>query len=161
MLSSLNNKQSTISNSNAHWDKVFFFGESFGGIMFNIKIHHLGIATTNIPKAIEFIAGTHDIIEQTPIVMDPHQQVELCLLTTRERNQIELVSGETVKNLTSKGISYYHVCYEVDNIELTIDNLTKKSCILVRKPTPAILFYNRRVCFMYSPIGLIELLESK
>jgi methylmalonyl-CoA/ethylmalonyl-CoA epimerase len=69
----------------------------------------------------------------------------------------ELVSGEVVKNFNEKNTTYYHICYEVDDIYKTIEEMDG---ILVSPPKKAVLFNNRKVCFMMTNIGLIEFLEK-
>ena len=54
----------------------------------------------------------------------------------------------------------YHICYEVRDIEKTIEILKKRKYILTDNLKPAIAFGNRRVAFLLSrEAGLIELLE--
>ena len=80
------------------------------------------------------------------------------MIYTKDVN-IELVSGEMVKDLVKKKITYYHICYEVKNIQKSIDSF--KNSILISPPKEAILFNNKKVAFLYTPIGLIELLGEK
>ncbi len=80
-------------------------------------------------------------------------------MTLRDGTKFELVSGEIVANLVKKSMSYYHVCYEVDDIDSAIAQMEKNSCRIVSGPIEAALFDQRRVAFLYSPIGLVELLS--
>ena len=58
--------------------------------------------------------------------------------------------------------SPYHICYEVPDIEKTIDILKKRRFILTDGLKPAVAFDNRRVAFLLNRnTGLIELLEKK
>ena len=58
-----------------------------------------------------------------------------------------------------KNITYYHVCYEVENLEESIQTFDKS--IIISKPAEAVLFNNRRVAFIMTPIGIVELLEEE
>ena len=123
-----------------------------------MKFHHIGIATDNITKSFEFVKNSFDIIEFTDIIYDKNQNCSLQMIYTNDIN-IELVSGEMVKDIIKKRITYYHICYEVKNIKKAINNFDNS--ILVSPPKEAVLFDNRKVAFLYTPIGLVELLEEK
>jgi len=124
-----------------------------------MKFHHVGIASRNIQEDIEHISKIHRIVKQTPVIFDPEQNAELCLLTTDDGLNLELISGKAVETILKRKVSYYHLCYEVDNIDLTIQQLIDSGASLVSEPRPAILFNNRPVAFLYVSYGLIELLS--
>jgi methylmalonyl-CoA/ethylmalonyl-CoA epimerase len=121
--------------------------------------HHIGVAVANIEESIDsFCQSFSDMKIESDIVYDPHQKVRLVLLACGG-SMMELVEGETVSNMLKKGKTYYHICYEVENIKRTIDNLS--GIVMVKPPLPAVLFNGREVAFVYHNIlGLIELLES-
>ena len=55
----------------------------------------------------------------------------------------------------------YHTCYQVRDINLAVDELTKNNFIMTAKPAEAIAFNNKKVCFMFnSNIGMIDLVEE-
>jgi len=81
------------------------------------------------------------------------------LLNFVEKLEIQI---RKVKNFLKKGISIYHICFEVNNLEKYIENLTNNGCILISSLTPAILFKGRKVVFLVTSMGfLIELLEAE
>jgi methylmalonyl-CoA/ethylmalonyl-CoA epimerase len=123
-----------------------------------MKFHHIGIATNNIKKTFEFVKNNFNIIKFTDIIYDKNQNAHLQMIYTKDVN-IELVSGEIVKDLIKKKISYYHICYEVKDMQEAINNF--ENSILISPPKKAILFKNRKVAFLLTPIGLIELLEER
>jgi 3-oxoacyl-(acyl-carrier-protein) synthase len=125
-------------------------------------IHHIGIACENLPSVRDWVCSTHDIVRVTGPIFDPLQIASLCLLTTSFGVAIELVSGPIVESLVKHSTSYYHVCYQVEDISRALkDILVDRSCFVVVGPVKALLFENRLVCFVSTPIGLIELLEEK
>jgi methylmalonyl-CoA/ethylmalonyl-CoA epimerase len=124
-----------------------------GGFM---KFHHLGIATENLKQTLEWIKNTFEIKHISDIVFDKNQNASLVLIETKDM-VFELISGDIVKNLINKNITYYHICYEVKSIEKTVEKLNG---ILISPPKNAVLFNNKRVCFVMTNIGLIELLEE-
>mgnify|MGYP001176907328 CR=1 FL=1 len=125
-----------------------------------MKIHHVGIACLNIEEAIHDFKKHHSVLHQSEIVIDELQNAQLCMITSDAGIDFEFISGEQVNKLCKKGISYYHLCYEVDNIDLAIQNALNQDAVMISEPKPAVLFGNRRVAFMYFPYGLIELLEK-
>jgi len=126
-----------------------------------MKFHHVGIACSNIDEEISNVLKIHDVISQSQTVFDVEQNAELVLLTLSDGSNIELISGKQVANLVKKNISYYHICFEVDDINFEIDRLVGENALLISPPKPAILFDNRMVAFLNVCYGLIELLSAK
>ena len=124
-----------------------------------MRIHHIGIACKDLSLEIQKIQQIHDVESISNIVFDKNQNANLCLIKINNGISIELISGKQVENLIKKKISYYHLCYEVDDIEGEIKRLSNAGGILMSHPKPAILFENRKVAFLMLSYGIIELLE--
>lgn len=125
-----------------------------------MTIHHLGVACSNIEEALADFAKYHTIIKQSDIVYDALQNAYLCMVTTDLGIDFEFIAGDQVARLVKKGVSYYHICYQVDDIAKTIDNYVAQGAMLISDLKPAILFGGKRVAFLYLPYGLIELVEQ-
>lgn len=125
-----------------------------------MKFHHIGMACEDIKQALKHIKSIYDILSISDIYYDPIQDVQLCLIKTSNGINFELISGSKVVNFVQKRISYYHICYTVADLDEKIEELTKNGYILLSKPQPAILFNGRKVVFLASELGLIELLEG-
>jgi methylmalonyl-CoA/ethylmalonyl-CoA epimerase len=123
-----------------------------------MKFHHIGIATNNLEQSLLFVKENFKVLHHTDTIYDVQQDAYLIMITTKDLN-IELVSGNVVEGFISKKQSYYHVCYEVDDIERAIKSFSLS--VIATPPKEAILFNNRRVAFLLTPIGLIELLETE
>jgi len=123
-----------------------------------MKFHHIGIATRDIAKTTSWIKTQFEIKTISDKVYDKNQDATLQMIETKDVN-IELVSGNIVSKFISKSITYYHICYEVEDLNQAIKGFNNS--IVVSSPTEAILFDNRKVAFLMTPIGLVELLESK
>ncbi len=123
-----------------------------------MKFHHLGIATKDIEKTLQWIKKTYNIKNISDKIFDPIQNAHLVYIETNDID-IELVSGKVVEKLIKKSITYYHICYEVDNMQKAIDSFNNS--ILISKPKEAILFDNRKIAFLMTPMGLVELLERR
>jgi methylmalonyl-CoA/ethylmalonyl-CoA epimerase len=126
-----------------------------------MKFHHVGIACRDLAEEIRNISAIHEIIHQTPVVADKGQNAELVLLTLSDGTHLELISGKQVEGILKKNITYYHLCFEVDDIRAEIDRLEKQDAKLLSPPTPAPLFDNREVAFLHVSYGIIELLSQK
>ncbi len=125
-----------------------------------MKFHHIGVACKNIDEEISNISKIHNIIKQTPTVFDKEQNAELVMLTLADGTNIELISGKQVETLVKKNITYYHICFEVEDIDSEIERLIGENAFLISPPKPAVLFNNRKVAFLHVSYGLIELLNS-
>ena len=124
-----------------------------------MKFHHLGVACRNIREEVEIITKIHDVVNISSIVFDPLQKAELCIITTADGFSIELISGEQIEKLIKKRISYYHICFETNDINTEIERLVNLGAFLVSEPKPAILFDNNIVAFLQVSYGLIELVQ--
>ena len=128
-----------------------------------MKFHHVGIACRNIEEEIAntFLLSIR-LFEKSPTwFFDKEQNAELALLTLADGTRIELISGKQVETMLKKNISYYHLCFEVDDIDAEIDRLVNAGAFLIAEPKPAVLFNNRKVAFLNVSYGIIELLNSK
>ena len=125
-----------------------------------MKIHHIGIVCKNIEKAVRDYGKLFEIVEQSPIIYDDLQRAQLCMVKTNTGLDVEFISGEQVEGLLKQKISYYHLCYEVDDLEKSIEQFEANGALTVSAPKPAILFGGKRVAFLLTKIGLIEFVEE-
>ena len=102
----------------------------------------------------------HQIKDISPTVHDPNQNAEICLITLNDDSLIELVSGPVVEPIIQKGMSLYHLCYEVRDIEKTVKSWVEHGSFLLSPPKPAIVFNGKRVCFVMNKLGIFEFLEE-
>jgi methylmalonyl-CoA/ethylmalonyl-CoA epimerase len=130
-----------------------------------MKLHHYGFATKSIEKSLQaFKLLGYEVVSGK--IYDPLQGVEILFIKNGADHLIELVAPAQIENPVSKilsksGCSLYHICYEVEDLEVAITQLKNNKYLVVLKPTPAIAFNNRYICFLYhSQLGLIELLQK-
>jgi methylmalonyl-CoA/ethylmalonyl-CoA epimerase len=129
-----------------------------------MKYHHIGIACFDIVSTKAFYEAMG--YRASKVVKDPVQDVYISFLEQDGMPRIELlapVDANSPVNRTLKmsGVTPYHICYEVDNIESSIALLKKQKFLCVKKPHPAVAIDNRKVSFLFKKnVGLIELLES-
>ena len=125
-----------------------------------MKFHHIGIATEDINKTIKYIKELMSVINISDIIYDELQDASLCMITLEDNTKIELISGKVVENVLKKRQFLYHTCYSVSNIEETINKLISMGALQVNDIKPAILFNNKKVVFLMTELGLIELVEE-
>ena len=128
----------------------------------NFYFRHLGIACSDITECKNFVKSILPVTAESEIIFDEKQNASLCLLTLDNGFNIELISGPMVANLVKKGVAYYHICYGVSNIDEALLRLKKGHKVtVISEIKPSQLFAGARVVFVYTPIGIIELLEEK
>ncbi len=125
-----------------------------------MKFHHIGIATENIEKTIQELKQLFNIKNISETVYDKNQDANLCMLTLEDGTKLELVSGKVVEKIVKKRQFLYHTCYETEDINKEIEKLQKLDSFLVSEPKEAILFKNKKVAFLMTNIGLMELVEQ-
>ncbi len=130
----------------------------------SFKFHHIGVAVKDLD-------ATASVYEQggyrrSASIFDPIQNVNICWLTKEGMPTVELLApvddtSPVNKTLEKNGVTPYHTCYVVDNIEETVAQLRKKKYVMVSKPAEAVAFCGSRVCFLFNKnVGLIELVEA-
>ena len=128
--------------------------------MEKLKFHHIGLATENIEESIEEMKNFFDITHISDVVYDEKQNANLCMLTIADGTKIELISGGQVERLVKKRQFLYHICYETDDIEAQIKQFEEMGYMLVSDAKEAILFNMKRVAFLMTNMGLVELVEK-
>ncbi len=125
-----------------------------------MKFHHIGIGCSSIEECIDYLKPVLDIKDISDTVYDPLQDARLCMLTLEDGVRIELIQGTPVEKIVKKGTYLYHSCYETKDLEETMMFFEERGSIIVSPPKEAVLFGGRRVAFLSSKLGLIELLEE-
>lgn len=130
----------------------------------DIRFHHFGIACKDIDKTSECYRAIG--YEVGDVVFDSLQNVNICFLTHPTMPLVELLSpvdknSPVVQILDKVGVTPYHTCYEVNDLDGAIKTFRKQRYVVVAKPKEACAIENRRVSFLYNPdMGLIELVEK-
>ena len=129
-----------------------------------MEFHHAGIAVNSIEDTSKWYLSLGYSLTET--VFDPIQNVKITFLKKDGHPLLELVQpadkASPVYNILKKmGVTAYHFCYEVDNIQKTTEELEKHDFKILVEPVHAAAFNNRNICFLYNvDVGLIELLEK-
>ena len=135
--------------------------------MTSLRFSHIGVAVPNIEQALLVYQQVFGYAVLSGPFDDPTQRVSVCFIGTGIPGDliIELVSplGENspVNKILAKGVSAYHVCYEVDDIDQILADVRIKGCVVVSKPVPAVAFEGRRIAWFYTPTRqLVEVVEQ-
>ena len=128
-----------------------------------LRINHLGYLTQNIEEQLKKfrLLGWEDFLS----LEDDTIKVKLCFIK-KDNVVIELVQPTSfdliskdflIKNLNS----IYHTAYESYNFDEDLkylkDNLN--GFVIPKSKNKALAFNNKRIVFLYTDIGLIELIE--
>ena len=129
-----------------------------------LSFDHIGIACRDIEKTKGFYLTMG--YRATATVEDPVQHVRICFLEKDGEPRLELLEplddqSPVLRTLTAVGVSPYHICYKVQDMEAAITMLREQRFLLVSGPVPACAMQDRRVAFLFQKnTGLIELVEN-
>ena len=129
------------------------------------RIDHVGYLTGDIlstAKAFEKLG-----YQMGEIVDDDTQRTRICFLTKPDEVRVELVepyedNKTMLKMLAKRGVTPYHICYEVDDVDSEYEQLIQEDWTALFKPVAAPAFGNRKICYFWnSEIGFIELVNKQ
>ena len=129
-----------------------------------LTFDHIGIACRDIEKTKLFYLSMG--YETSATVEDVLQHVRICFLNKEGEPCLELLEpldeqSPVLRTLSAVGVSPYHICYKVQDIEAAIAMLRGQRFLLVSGPVPACAMQDRRVAFLFQKnTGLIELVET-
>lgn len=129
-----------------------------------LNFHHIGYAVQDIVVTAEYYISAGWSISE--IQIDVIQNTKIAFLKKEHFPLIELVApiddnSPVVNTLNKMGVTTYHICYEVFDIDLAIVELKKLKYIPLFKPVEAIALENRKICYLFNKsVGLIELLSE-
>ena len=91
--------------------------------------HHIGIATYDIDDTAQFYISAG--YAKTETTIDPIQNIKICFLSKEGMPLIELLApvddnSPVNKTLEKMGVSPYHCCYCVENMDEAIGKLKKQ-----------------------------------
>lgn len=128
------------------------------------QFHHIGVACNDIEKTAGMYVDAG--YSRTEAIIDPLQNVNVCVLTKEGMPKIELLAPVDEKSpickilQKSSGATPYHVCYTVLDMEKAIADLRKLRFIPTSKPKMSNVF-DALVCFLFhKDIGLIEIIQN-
>ena len=102
-----------------------------------MKIHHLGIVVNNIQDSLGELSKFIKFDETTIPTLVGSQKVNVCFmkLDTIRIELIEPIGNESpVKKFLEKGGGFNHICFEVEDLSKTIDEIIFEGGRLIISP---------------------------
>jgi methylmalonyl-CoA/ethylmalonyl-CoA epimerase len=132
-----------------------------------MKIHHIGIIVNNIQDSLGEFSKFVKFDETTIPTLVGSQKVNVCFMKIGELRIefIEPVGNESpVKKFLEKGGGFNHICFEVNNLSKTINEIVEKGGRLIVSPVEG--FEGRQIAFVLlnmkkTDLNLVELVEIK
>ena len=133
----------------------------------SLRLHHIGIVVPNIQNSFKEITKFIEFDSTTVPTLIGSQKVNVCFLKLGEVN-LELIEpaeeGSPVSNFVTKGGGFHHLCFEVKDINNTIEKFVQNGATLVVKPVEG--FEGRQIAFLMlnmknTNCNLVELAEEK
>jgi len=121
------------------------------------KINHLGIAVENLDEAVAFY---RDVLGLPPSHFEEFENMRIAFIPVGE-SELELLEpmtddGPIATFIQKRGQGFQHVCFEVDDVDATIEELQRNGAQMIDKVArPGA--DNTRVAFLH-PKGSLGLL---
>ena len=129
-----------------------------------MEFDHVGYAVKDMTKARKAFEAIGFVFEH--VIVDDARKIYICF-GAKDSIRIELISpvskGSPVDELLKKngGCIPYHICFQVESIEIEAARLKMEGYKIIIPPAPACAFHGRRVVFLYHlSAGIIELVET-
>lgn len=126
-----------------------------------LKIHHIAVCTDDIDKTADLYRKLGYAVSDTVIDEAQHVYVKFCKLGEVKIELVGMIDDTSpiARILTKVGVSAYHICYEVNNIETAIKQFRLQGYIPVTRKAKSTID-GRHVIFLYHRNNcLTELIE--
>ena len=127
----------------------------------SFRFHHIGYAVNDIETTAGYYIRAGWSLSD--IQIDETQKTKIAFLSKLKMPLIELIApvdeySPIVKTLEKVGVSTYHICYEVDDIDFAVVELRKQKFLKLFNPVEAVALNNRKICYLYNKdVGLMEI----
>lgn len=132
-----------------------------------MRLHHVAYVTDDLDRKSAQLSALLGFRATAAPMVDSVQGVRCQFMQTGDNGLVELLEphGEkspVIRHL-KKGGGLYHLCFEVDDLEGTLQRLRDTGeAVVVCEPVPAPAIDNRRVAFVVTADrDLIEFLEAE
>jgi methylmalonyl-CoA/ethylmalonyl-CoA epimerase len=128
-----------------------------------LTFHHLGVASPDLAAEVDTLSSLGYSAAGSPftdLVLGVRGQfLRGC---GPQLEVLEQLPGSTVlDSWLARGVRMYHQAFLADSLETELEQLQARGARLVARPTPAVAFGGRRVCFvMLRDSILTELIEA-
>lgn len=130
-----------------------------------LSLDHIGYAVNDIEKtASHYVEAGWRLSE---VYDEVAQNARIAFLCKDGFPKIELVAPgfhgkDPVSAILKKsGVSPYHLCYVVDDIEQAMESLYEEGFMPLFMPVESVAMHGRRICYLCSlEVGTIEIVEQ-
>ena len=132
-----------------------------------MRLHHVAYVTKDVDRKAAKLESLLGFRKAGPPVVDTVQGVRIQFMDLGDDGLLELLEphGEKspVQRHLDQGGGLYHLCFEVDDLEGTLQRLRDTGeAFVVCEPVPAPAIENRRVAFVVtSERDLVEFVEAR
>lgn len=131
-----------------------------------MTIDHIGIVVGSLDASSEYYERHFGLRPVGGRIIDPLQDVELQFLQDDSGTRLELIrplsADSPVARALKHGGGLNHICYQVTDLDASVQSLIAVDAKLVREPQPAVAFNGRRVAFLYTrQRELVEFVEAE
>ena len=131
-----------------------------------LKLDHIGYAVSDIKKtASHYVNAGWELSE---VYDEVAQNARIAFLTKVGFPTIELVApGSGEKDpvsaiLRKSGVTPYHMCYEVDDIMQSMEDLYEEGFVPLFMPIESVAMQGRQICYLTSlDVGTIEIVSKE
>lgn len=127
------------------------------------KMHHVGVAVQDLRQASDGFCQLFGATVESEVYHDVNQGVKLMFLNMgglRYELLEPAANPSPLDGVLRRGISVYHVGYEVSGLDGRLAELASRGAILVSPPKPAVAFGGRRVAFVMWHGLMVELIDT-
>lgn len=132
--------------------------------MIGMKIHHVGYLAKNIEKTgKKFLELGYEV--EREVMYDEYRQIDIEFLKNGDY-RVELIQPKSEDSpmfplLKRFKNSPYHFCYEVEDLERSVEELSQMGYTVIQEIAPAPAIDGRKVVFLNNiSMGIIELVEA-
>jgi methylmalonyl-CoA/ethylmalonyl-CoA epimerase len=121
------------------------------------KLHHLAVVVADIDHSTKAYCGLFGVHPTTDIIHDPKQKVYVQFLSGPALGDIQLEllapDGEDspVASALKKGGGPNHLCFEVRDINESLQAARQQGCRVICEPIEAAAMDKRQIAFVFTP----------
>jgi len=130
-----------------------------------MNLHHIGYAVAEIEPVAATYCKRFGYQACTGVIHDPLQTAYVQFFRLPgDQTYLEFVAPDRpdskLSNAVASRMALNHLCFAVDNIEESTENLRQTGMIVLSKPVPAVAFGGHRISWLLGrdsvPIELVE-----
>lgn len=131
-----------------------------------MTIDHIGIVVGSLDVSSAYYERHFGLRPVGGRIVDALQDVELQFLEDDAGARLELIRPLSVDSPVARALTHggglNHICYQVPDLDSSVQSLLATDAKLVRAPQPAVAFNERRVAFLYTrQRELVEFVEAE